>query len=242
MIPTVNVLGFPVARLNTEACLDKIMEMVARGEGQVVTANAEILYTASRDSRLADVLGSSQLITADGMGVVLASRWLGSPVPERVSGVELLHGICKRLSRENRSIFLLGSAPGVADVAAARLADMYPGLIICGTHHGYFAESQSEEVVQTVVSAKPCFLAVAMGARQEHWVHRNRGRLPCPAMGVGGTLDIVAGVATRAPLWMQRTGLEWLYRLAKEPKRLTRMWALPKFVLAVMRQRMSMGR
>lgn len=242
MTPTVNVLGFPVARLDTEACLDMMMDMVARGEGQVVTANAEILYAASRDSRLAGVLRESALITADGMGVVLASRLLGGPVPERVSGVELLHGICQRLSLEGKSVFLLGAAPGVAENAASRLKEKYPGLVLAGVHHGYFTESESAAVVQKLWAAKPHFLAVAMGARQEHWIRSNRESLPCPAMGVGGTLDIIAGVTTRAPLWMQRMGLEWLYRLAKEPKRLSRMWALPRFALAVLRQRITMGR
>ncbi|HSL93595.1 MAG TPA: WecB/TagA/CpsF family glycosyltransferase [Bacillota bacterium] len=242
MIPTIKVLGFAVARLDTESCLDRIMEMVGRGEGHIVTANAEILYAASRSRRLGEVLDASEMITADGMGVVLAAKLLGHPVPERVSGVELLHGVCQRLALEGESIFLLGSAPGVAETAASRLIGLYPGLVVSGTHHGYFAESESDKVAQMIRNAKPHFLAVAMGPRQEEWISRNRSQLRCPAMGVGGTLDIIAGVTTRAPRWMQRMGLEWFYRLCKEPRRLTRTLALPKFVLEVLKQRTTRGR
>ena len=242
MTPSVSVLGFSVVRLDTISCLDNIMDMVSRGAGQIVTANAEILYAAHRQRSLAAILDESEMITADGMGVVLAARILGQPVPERVSGVELLHGVCSRLASEGESVFLLGAAPGVAEAAALRLTSLYPGLVVSGTHHGYFAESESDAVVELIRVAKPHFLAVAMGLRQEYWISRNREHLPCPAMGVGGTFDIIAGVTKRAPRWMQLVGLEWFYRLLQDPKRLTRMCALPKFMLAVLKQRISKGR
>ena len=239
MIPVTNVLGFGVARLDTESCLDAIMNMA---QGQIVTANAEILYAASRQHELGDILRKCEMITADGMGVVLATRLLGQPVPERVSGVELLHGVCQRLALDGKSIFLLGSSPGVAEKAAAELLSLYPGLQIAGISHGFFAESDADSVVQRIKETQPDFLAVAMGPRQEYWISRHRSQLPCPAMGVGGSFDVIAGVTRRAPPWMQRAGLEWFYRLLKEPKRFWRMWALPKFVLAVLKQRTRLGR
>lgn len=216
-----------------------VLELIHSRRGHIITANAEILYAAQSNATLDRVIREADLVTADGMGVVLASRILGDPLPERVSGYDLLHAIAQAASLSGSGIFLLGAAPGVAITAAAKLQALYPGLIISGTHHGFFKEQESVEVMERVKSSRADFLFVAMGLGGEAWISRHKQDLNCPAMQVGGSFDILAGIATRAPKWMQKAGLEWAHRLYKEPKRFRRMLSLPKFVIAVITERLT---
>ena len=214
------------------------LELIRARRGHIITANAEILYAAKSDAALDRILREADLVTADGMGVVLASRILGTPLPERVSGYDLLHRIAQQASQTGLRLFLLGAAPGVAEAAAAKLQRLYPGLLIADTYHGFFKEDESVEVAQRVKSSNADFLFVAMGLGGEAWIYSHKRELNCPAMQVGGSFDILAGIATRAPRWMQKSGLEWAHRLYKEPKRFKRMLSLPKFVVAVVAERL----
>lgn len=230
----VDVLGFRVAPLTLAEVVSRIWQLVALQRGQIVTANAEILYTATTDAGLAQTIHQAELVIADGMGVVWAARLLGQQLPERVGGYDVLHALCQTATGRGLRVYLLGGAHGVADVAAARLSQLYPELFVAGTHHGYFAESEGSALVQEIRRCRPDFLFVALGLRGERWIYEHKDMLPCPAMQVGGSFDILAGRAVRAPRWMQRSGLEWAFRLYKEPKRLMRVLALPKFILAVL--------
>ena len=234
----VNILSYPVAKLTMQQTVASVLDLIHARKGQVITANAEILYAAKADVTLDGVIRAADLVTADGMGVVLASRILGTPLPERVSGYDLLHAIAQQASQNSLGLYLLGAAPGVAEAAASKLQTLYPGLIIAGTYHGFFKEEESVEVVERVKSSKADFLFVAMGPGGESWIYRHKQEFNCPAMQVGGSFDILAGIATRAPRWMQKSGLEWAHRLYKEPKRYRRMLSLPKFVLAVVVERL----
>ncbi|KAF0195341.1 MAG: N-acetylglucosaminyldiphosphoundecaprenol [Bacillota bacterium] len=236
-IVRVSILSYPVAKLTLPQTVAAVLELISARRGHIITANAEILYAAKSDAALDSVIRAADLVTADGMGVVWASRILGDPLPERVSGYDLLHAIAQQASQTDLGLFLLGAAPGVAEAAAAKLQRLYSDLIIAGTYHGFFKEEESVEVMERVKSSNADFLFVAMGLGGEAWIYRHKQELNCPAMQVGGSFDILAGIATRAPRWMQKSGLEWAHRLYREPKRYRRMLSLPKFVIAVIAER-----
>lgn len=201
----------------------------------VVTANPEAVVRAQDDPEFAEVLRRADLVVADGIGVVWASRRLRRPLPMRVPGIELMEALCAHAARAGLRIFLLGGAEGVAEQAARTLLRRYPGLRIAGTHHGYFAED--EPVVERIAGARADLLFVGMGMpRQEKWLSRRLPDLGVRlAMGVGGSLDVLAGRVRRAPGFVQRMRLEWLYRLLREPRRWRRQLALVRFVRAVLR-------
>lgn len=204
---------------------------------QVVTLNPEMIMAAQADAGLLRILRESSLVVADGIGVVWASRVIGRPLPERVAGVDLASALIGEIARQGRTIAMVGGKPGVADEAARRLRERHPGLRVSVTFHGYFTEAESESIVAQIAGASPDLLLVGLGApKQERWIYQNLERLNARvAMGVGGALDIFAGTAKRAPVVWQRIGLEWAYRLLREPWRAKRMTALPKFAFAVLR-------
>lgn len=205
----------------------------------VITLNAEIIYQAQFNPELKELINGADLVTPDGAGIVWAAGYLGEPVTERVTGIDLMDRVCQQAHLNGWKIFLLGGAPGVADEAARKLQEAYPNICIAGTQHGYFSGLEEKDVLEKVQSAAPDILFVALGApRQEFWIRKNRDRLPVKvAVGVGGSFDVIAGRVKRAPLWMQKMKLEWLARLIKEPWRAKRMLSLPKFVLLVMKSK-----
>lgn len=205
----------------------------------IVTLNPEIAMASRKDARLARVLAAADLVVPDGVGIVWAARWGGQPLPERVPGVDLLERFAARAVERGDRLFLLGGRPGVAAAAGEHLARSHPGLVIAGTHDGSPDARDDAETLRRVREARPDVLCVAYGApAQEHWIARLRTQMGVPvAIGVGGALDMLAGRVPRAPRWMRRHGLEWLYRLLREPWRARRMLALPRFVWAVVWER-----
>ncbi len=189
---------------------------------QVVTVNIRFVTIASQDPAFARVVNRAHLVVADGMPLIWLSRLIGAPIPQRITGSDLLFHCASLAAQGGHSIFLLGAAPGVAQEAARRLADIYPGLRVAGVHHGYFSHEEEPEVLRYIRQRRPQFLFVALGCpRQEFWIHRHLDELEVPVcVGIGGTLDVISGRLKRAPVWMQRCGLEWSYRLAQEPRRL----------------------
>jgi N-acetylglucosaminyldiphosphoundecaprenol N-acetyl-beta-D-mannosaminyltransferase len=235
----VRILGCEVDRVDFPAALERLAAFLAGDRPRlVITANAEILYAAQRHDGLRQALAEADLVVPDGAGVVLASRLLGDPLPVRVAGVDLVRRFLPEVARQGASVFLLGAAPGVAERAAERLCAEVPGLRIAGVQHGYFRPEEEGEVLRKVASSRPGVLLVGLGSpRQELWLHRHYRDLGARVnIPVGGSLDVYAGVAPRAPVAMQRLGLEWLYRLWREPWRFRRMLALPKFLVAAVRQ------
>jgi N-acetylglucosaminyldiphosphoundecaprenol N-acetyl-beta-D-mannosaminyltransferase len=221
--------------------LNKIMEFIRTGiPRQVITLNAEIIYQAQSNPDLLQLINQADLVTPDGAGVVWASRYLGRPVPARVTGIDLVLALGPVAEVKGYRLFLLGAAPGVAEEAGQKLQESYPKLVVAGAYHGYFQPGSPEEqqVLQMIRQAQPDLLLVALGApRQEFWIrqHLAAGDLTVPvSIGVGGSLDVIAGRVERAPAWMRRCQLEWLGRLLREPRRWRRMLALPKFVLKVL--------
>ena len=206
---------------------------------QVCTVNPEFIMTARRHPGFAQVLEAADLCTPDGVGVLWAARRAGVRLKERVTGSDGIYRLCERAAAQGWRVFFLGAAPGIAKRAAAELASLYPGLSIAGTFAGSPADTDWPQIRQLLVAAQVDLLFVAYGhPRQDIWIHQHREELPVAvALGIGGAFDFVAGTAPRAPLWLRRLGLEWLYRLARQPWRWRRMAALPLFALLVLLQR-----
>ena len=229
----VDVLGVPIARIDMDGALRQVDGFIeARSPHMIVTSDTPGLVRAHDDPEFQAIVRAADMVTADGRGVVWMARVLGLPVKERVSGVDLVERMCERAAQRGYSVYLLGAEPGVAEEAARVLESRYPGLRVAGTHHGYFTHEEEPAVVAAIAQARPDILLVAFGApKQEKWIRQHQAAIQAPvAIGVGGTLDVIAGRVRRAPRWMQRAGLEWLYRVLREPKRLPRLIALPRLV------------
>lgn len=226
----VRVGSFTYDRLLAE--VDRVM--VQERQAMIVAINPEKVVKAQTDEALKELLNEAEMPIADGIGVVLASRWRVGKVRERVTGVETMLHLCRHAAARGYPVFLLGAKPGVAEKAARILQSRYPGLQVAGTQHGYFDDDR--EVVEQINRSGARILFVAMGSpRQEYWIRKHRDDLaPRILQGVGGSLDVICGHIPRAPEWMQRMGLEWLYRLIKEPSRWRRQLALPKFLWLVL--------
>ncbi|GEJ58059.1 WecB/TagA/CpsF family glycosyltransferase [Anaeromyxobacter diazotrophicus] len=228
------VLGaVPVDRVTAAEALDRIGALVEAGRGGAVfTPNVDHVVLASRVPDLARAYAAADLSLADGVPVVWASRLLGAPVPEKVSGSDLLLPLVERAAARGWRTYLLGGAPGVADEAAARLRARFPALVVAGADAPRLtvdgAGDESAAALARLAAARPQLVLVALGApKQELWIHRHRAALaPAVAVGVGAALDFAAGRVRRAPRWVSRAGLEWLWRLAREPRRLWRRYLM----------------
>jgi len=234
------VAGCPVDLLTMEETVNQVAELIRnRKPAQIITLNPEMVMAAQKDEVFRNIIKQADLITADGISIVWALRHFGYPLEERVTGIDLLTSLCARGAMEHWRIFLLGSAPGIAQKAGELLSNNHPGLIVCGTHDGYFAQPEEEELIQLIKASYPDILFVGMGSpRQEYWINKHLNELQVPvAIGVGGSFDVVAGVKKRAPQWVINLNIEWLYRLVCEPSRIKRQLALPKFVALIYREK-----
>ena len=233
----VNILGVPVDMVNREEAF-AVFEKIFREPGcsMIVTPNSEIVQNASKDEELKALIGEADLIIPDGIGLVYASKIMGCPLSERVTGIDFLETIIAHLAETGESIFFFGSKPGVADAAAARMKEKYPGLRVAGTQNGYFTPEEEPGIVEQINASGADFLCVALGApKQERFIaqHREEFTSVRGAIGVGGSLDVWAGNLKRAPEFYRKHGLEWLSRFIQQPSRIGRMAALPVFMLRV---------
>jgi N-acetylglucosaminyldiphosphoundecaprenol N-acetyl-beta-D-mannosaminyltransferase len=236
-VRSINILGVRIDDVDYDSALAEV-ENYLREDGchQIATVNPEFVTLARRHLRFRNVLNSTALNVPDGVGIVWAAARSGHPLSERVTGQELVDRIAARATLGERRLFLLGAREGVAELAAAELQRRHPGLIIAGCHAGSPAPAQDQSIVARVNASGAGILFVAYGPpKQELWIARNAARLQVSvAMGVGGTFDTLAGIVPRAPRWMQAQGLEWAFRLVREPRRLRRQLALPYFVWLVL--------
>ena len=232
----IDVLGVEFDNLTLAEAVDRA-QALAGGEGfhYVVTPNPEIVMTAQKDPAFQKVLSVADLVLPDGIGVIKAAAILGRPLKERVPGIDVAVALMGRMAGSGTRLFLLGAKPGVAEVAAEKLRAAYPGLQICGTHDGYFQDDAP--VVEAIRAARAEVVFVCLGApKQEFWMSRNGPETGAKLMlGLGGVLDVFAGAVERAPERWQRMGLEWLYRLIREPSRIGRMARLPLFLVQAYR-------
>lgn len=237
---TVDILGIGVDDVTVEEMLTALGGFCREGGGhQISTVNVEYLMLARRDVEFAQALRQSALRVPDSTGVLWAARWLGHPLRERVTGSDGIYAVAERCAREGFRLFLLGAGPGVAERVAETLRGRYPGLCVCGVLSGSPRPEDEIELAAQVRRARADVLLVAYPSTpQEKWIARNLERTGVAvAMGVGAAFDFCAGVQVRAPRWMQRVGLEWFYRLLREPWRWRRMLALPQAAWLVFWQR-----
>lgn len=241
---TLTILNTPVHRVSKADVLALVRGWLNDGTRlhQIATTNPEFVMLAQRDPDFRHILRQADLCIPDGVGLLYAARWLGTPLIERVPGSELVHDLAALAAAEGKRLFLLGAAPGVAEEAAAIFQSRSPALQIAGTFAGSPAPAENDAIVARINASQADLLFVAYGApNQDKWIARNRDKLPSVrvAIGVGGSLDFVTGRASRAPRWVQNLGLEWLHRLIKEPWRWRRMLALPHFALHVLLSRLA---
>ena len=235
-----DVLGVQYENLTMAEALARGRELLTGDKcAYVVTPNAEMAYEALHDEEFCRVLNEADLVLPDGAGVVLGAKILKTPLKQKVAGIEFAQNMLPVYEELGSRLYLLGSKPGVAELAAEKMLQKHPDLCICGMADGYFRDE--DEVVRKINEANADALYVCLGApKQEYFMYRHRAKLNVRLMaGLGGTLDGIAGTVKRAPRWMIRLQLEWLYRLIREPRRFGRMLRLPKFVFAALKKRMK---
>lgn len=231
-----DVLGVGFDSVTMEQAVETAAAMMAAGGFHyAVTPNAEFVQRAERDEDFRSALNGADLVLPDGIGVVYAAKILGRPLPGRVPGCDFAAALCDQLARDGKKLFLLGAKPGVAEQAARNLEAAHPGLTVCGTHDGYFTEDAP--VVEAIRTAGADAVFVCLGApKQEYWMIKHGPETGAAFLiGLGGSLDVFAGTVKRAPEVWQKLGLEWLYRLIRQPSRAGRMAKLPLFLASAVR-------
>lgn len=232
------VQGIGIDAVNLTQLLDRITAYVTEDHPrQVAYVNTHCLNIAHRNAAYRAFLGRADLVYCDGMGVIWAARLLGGYLPARLTGADWIEPLAARCAADGIRLFFLGSKPGIAGRAAERLRQRFPTLQVVGTHHGHFADDATPAVIAQINQAAPDILLVGMGTpRQELWMDRHRAELHVPVTwAVGALLDFVAGKEPRAPAWMADHGLEWLFRLLVNPRRMWRRYLLgnPAFLIRV---------
>ena len=236
----VDILGVAFDNVTMEEAVDRAMAMLEEARPHlVVTPNAEIVQQAGGDPEFSALIVDADLVIPDGVGVIYASKILGRPLKGRVPGCDFAAQLMKRMAKTGHRLFLLGAKPGVAEEAAANLAAAHPGLIICGTHDGYFKEDGP--VVDAIRRAQADVVFVCLGApKQEKWALKNGAATGARLfIGLGGSLDVFSGRVERAPEGWQKAGMEWLYRALKDPARLKRVAKLPLFLCSAVGARIK---
>ena len=233
-----NVLGVQYDNVTMAEALDTARALLQRPEASYcVTPNAEMAYEALHDESFRAILNGASLVLPDGAGVVLGAKILRTPLKEKVAGIDFAANLLGVLEETGGRLYLLGGKPGIAEQAAENMKKTHPKLCICGTADGYFKDEAP--IIEKINAARPDVLFVCLGApKQELFMKDHLDALHVKLMiGLGGSLDSFAGTVKRAPKWMIRCNLEWLYRLIKEPKRFGRMLRLPKYLFAVLGKR-----
>ena len=239
----VEILGVKVNNVTFNEALDRIEEMVEEGERRnpnyVVKPNAEIVTFAQDDPEFKEILNSASLAPPDGIGLMIASRILRKPLKERVGGPELMEAILKLAQERGYPVYFFGAKPLVVEKLVEVIKRDYSKVKVAGFHHGYFETESELEITEKIKKAEPDILFVALGfPKQEKWIKSHVRDINVPLMvAEGGSFDFLSGKVKRAPVWLQKVGLEWLFRLLSEPRRVKRQLALPYFVYLVLRDR-----
>ena len=239
----VNILGVDFDNYTMDEALDAGMALLEQpGPHYVVTPNPEIVEICRENEAARRAVGGAALVIPDGIGVMYGAKILGTPLKQRLPGIEFAQGLMARMARQGKSLYLLGAKPGVAEQAAERLRKDYPGLVIAGTHDGYFQDDGP--VTDAIRASGADVVFVCLGApKQELWMEKNGAATGAHLLlGLGGALDVFAGVVQRAPAIFCKLGLEWLYRLLKQPSRIGRMARLPLFLVHAVQSKGKGGR
>lgn len=232
------VLGTGFDNVTMAQAVDMAWQLMDEHKGAyVVTPNPEIVMLCRENPQMAAAVDNADIVIADGVGVIYGAKILRTPMAEKLPGIDFSTCLMERMAKEGKSVFLFGAKPGVAEAAAENIKQKFPGIVIAGTNDGYFKDDVP--VIEKINKARPDLMLVCLGApKQELWMQKNRDKLDVGLMiGAGGSMDVFAGVVERAPEKWQKAGLEWLYRLLKEPSRIVRMMKLPKFLILVICER-----
>ncbi|MBU3114599.1 WecB/TagA/CpsF family glycosyltransferase [Clostridium lacusfryxellense] len=221
--------------------IDELFKLISNFKKvHIISGNPEVLLNGLQNNMLLDNFTSEKsIIIPDGIGTVICSKIVKQPVSQKIAGIEVMDRIVKRCEKENQGVYLLGSTKETVDMCNINLRTKYRNLNIVGSHDGYFNLDDCEEIIKEIEKVNPQVLFVAMGCpRQEIFISKYMDRLPCKIfMGVGGSFDIIAGNVKRAPKWMINLGMEWLYRVSKEPFRIKRLSSIPEFILMVIKEK-----
>jgi N-acetylglucosaminyldiphosphoundecaprenol N-acetyl-beta-D-mannosaminyltransferase len=232
-LKSLEILGCRLDPIDSHEASARILALASRHDGaQVVTLGTEMVVYAQRDARFRAIVNACALSLCDTVGLLAVARWRRAPLRERVTGVELIERLCAGAAESELPVYFLGGADGVAGDAAAILEVRFPGLAVAGARSGFFEDAQTPEIVQNIAASGARLLFVGMGSpRQEYWLAEHLRETGCGVgIGVGGSFDVIGGRVARAPQVVRALGLEWLYRLVKEPRRWRRQLALPRFV------------
>ncbi len=230
------ILNVQFDAITMAEAVSKVMTFAGDSKSHMVfTPNPEIVMEARKDESLLKILNSASMVTPDGIGIVLASRLNKVKIKNRVTGYELVQCLFEKAKGTEHTFYFLGGGKGIPQLAKEKMEAKYGGLKIIGVHDGYFDKNEEKLILEEINRLKPTFLLVGLGApKQEKWIFENLSQLPVRVgIGVGGSFDVMSGKLKRAPVIFQRMGLEWFYRLLKEPWRFKRMLRLPLFALTV---------
>ena len=230
----IDVLGVGFDIFTMEEAVDEGVRLMNEpGAHYVVTPNPEIVEICREDADARGAVNSADLVIPDGIGVIYGAKILGTPLKQKLPGIEFAERLMEKMAQEKKTLYLLGAKPGIAEQAAEKLRETYPGLTIAGTHDGYF--QKDETVVADIRASMADVVFVCLGApKQEKWMaHNGTATGAHLLLGLGGSLDVFAGVVQRAPEIFSKTGMEWFYRLLKQPSRIGRMMKLPLFLVHV---------
>ncbi len=233
----INILGVPFDDVNMKEATDKVLEFMAEDEFRLVcTPNPEIVMNAVENKSFMELLNRADMVVADGVGVVWASKYFGKQFEERVSGYDLVQSVFEKMKDTEYTAYFFGGAEGVAKKAKDEMEKKYPGLKIVGENNGYFDEEKEKLILKDIMEKKPDFLLVGLGSpKQEKWIYTHRKMLKgSVCIGIGGCFDVMAGNLKRAPKIFIKLKIEWLYRLISQPTRFKRMLKLPEFVIYVL--------
>lgn len=237
----VNIVGFQVDSLTMPEAVAWVEKRIAkRTPSHIVTINPEIAWNGLQDKEFGRALKKADLLVPDGSGILWAARQLGNPLPERVAGYDLMQEMLRVAAEKKYRTYFLGAAPGVAERAAMQALTLYPGLVVVGTHDGYFDEAEEANLIKTISESKVDLLFCALGKPRpaELWIQKHLKALNVPvSIGVGGSFNVMAGIVKRAPKWIQSIHMEWLFRALSDPKRMGRLLAIPKFMQEVKKQK-----
>ncbi|OEH92179.1 WecB/TagA/CpsF family glycosyltransferase [Bacillus solimangrovi] len=237
----VSILGVPFLYTTMKQMTNRVVQHWEAGEKSfIITANPEIVMKAYEEKSYMDLVQQSDYVVADGIGVVKGAQLLGTPLPERVAGYDLMHELFKKANEDSRSVYMLGAGKDVIGEAVEAVKKQYSNVNIVGSHHGFF-DIHDESIVNEIKDSGADLILVALGCpRQEQWIAQHMGSFSKGVfIGVGGSFDVLAGKVERAPMIWQKMNAEWLYRLVKQPSRWKRMMALPRFAGEVVKHKVT---
>jgi len=234
-----NILDVPIDVVTREEALNKLLQYLkndSKSNHLLITPNPEMVMRARKDAEFMEIIKKADLVVPDGIGVVMASKLNKEKIKERVAGCDLIFSLFESDKRDELTCYIVGGKPGVAEIAKKNIEARYTGVKVVGLHDGYFDDEKEKKILEEIKNLKPKLLLVGLGfPRQEKWIYKHKKNLPvCMSAGVGGSIDVMAGVVKRAPEIYRKLGLEWFYRLMCQPQRIFRMMILPVFVLHVL--------